>query len=76
MSFNKKLIWSGLGWVMGGPLGAILGYAFASMNKNSNVSWKQLNPRKNYNTRTTANDFVMVSTVSQYLFLPSSCSKT
>ena len=31
---------------MGGPLGAILGYAFASMNKDSNVSWKQLNPVK------------------------------
>jgi len=60
MSFNKKLIWSGLGWVMGGPLGAILGYAFASMNKDSNVSWKQLNPSKNYNARTTANDFAMV----------------
>ena len=60
MSFNKKLIWSGLGWVMGGPLGAILGYAFASMNKDSNLSWKQLNPSKSYNPRTTANDFAMV----------------
>ena len=60
MSFNKKLIWSGLGWVMGGPLGAILGYAFATMNKNSNVNWKQLNPSKKYNARTTANDFAMV----------------
>ena len=36
----KKLIWSGLGWVMGGPIGAILGYAFASMDKNSNMNWK------------------------------------
>ena len=34
MSFNKKLLWGGLGWVMGGPIGAILGYAFASMNEN------------------------------------------
>ena len=60
MSFNKKLIWSGLGWVMGGPLGAILGYAFASMNKDSKVGWKQLDSNKNYNTPTTANDFAMV----------------
>ena len=42
MSFNKKLIWSGLGWVMGGPLGAILGYAFASMNKNSNMKLEKI----------------------------------
>ena len=60
MSFNKKLIWSGLGWVMGGPVGAILGYAFASMNKNSNMNWKKLNHHENYNPRTTANDFAMV----------------
>ena len=60
MSFNKKLIWSGLGWVMGGPIGAILGYAFASMDKNSNMNWKKLNRHKNYNTRTTASDFAMV----------------
>ncbi len=60
MSFNKKLIWSGLGWVMGGPVGAILGYAFASMDKNSNMNWKKLNRHENYNSRTTASDFAMV----------------
>ena len=60
MSFNKKLIWSGLGWVMGGPVGAILGYAFASMDKNSNMNWKKLNHHENYSTRTTASDFAMV----------------
>ena len=32
MSLNKKILWGGLGWVMGGPIGAILGYAFASMS--------------------------------------------
>lgn len=32
MSLNKKLIWGGLGWVIGGPIGAILGYTYASMN--------------------------------------------
>ena len=35
MSLNKKLLWGGLGWVFGGPIGAILGYTYASMsNKN------------------------------------------
>ncbi len=32
MSLGKKLLWGGLGWAMGGPIGAILGYAFASMS--------------------------------------------
>ncbi|MFQ6605532.1 MAG: TerB family tellurite resistance protein [Fidelibacterota bacterium] len=32
MSLGKKLIWGGLGWALGGPIGAILGFAFASMS--------------------------------------------
>ena len=32
MSLNKKLLWGGLGWVFGGPIGAILGYTYASMS--------------------------------------------
>ena len=31
MSFNKKLLWGGLGWAIGGPIGAIMGYALGSM---------------------------------------------
>ena len=32
MSFNKKLLWGGLGWVFAGPIGAILGYTYASIS--------------------------------------------
>jgi DnaJ like chaperone protein len=32
MALGKKLLWSGLGWAMGGPIGAILGYAFAAFS--------------------------------------------
>lgn len=32
MSIGKKLLWGGLGWAMGGPIGALLGYAFASFS--------------------------------------------
>ncbi len=32
MTLGKKILWSGLGWAMGGPIGAILGYAFASLS--------------------------------------------
>ena len=34
MSLGKKLFWGSLGWVMGGPIGGILGYAIASMSDN------------------------------------------
>ena len=60
MSLNKKLIWGGLGWVMGGPLGAILGYAFASMNQKSNTQWNRLNNKSQYNIQTNSNDFAML----------------
>lgn len=33
MGIGKKLLWGGLGWAMGGPIGAILGYAFASLSE-------------------------------------------
>ena len=33
MSGNyKKWIWGGLGWAIGGPIGAILGYSLGSIN--------------------------------------------
>ena len=34
MSFGKKLMWGSLGWVLGGPIGGILGYAAASLYAN------------------------------------------
>ena len=33
MSLNKKLLWGGLGWAIAGPIGAILGYTYASMKE-------------------------------------------
>ena len=53
MSFNKKLLWGGLGWVFGGPIGAILGYTYASM---SNKNPKQISGRSN---STKHGDFVV-----------------
>ena len=29
MSVGKKILWGGLGWVLGGPIGAIVGYSLA-----------------------------------------------
>lgn len=34
MALGKKLFWGSLGWVLGGPIGGILGYAAASLYDN------------------------------------------
>lgn len=34
MALGKKLFWGSLGWVLGGPIGGILGYAAASLYNN------------------------------------------
>ena len=53
MSFNKKLLWGGLGWVFAGPIGAILGYTYASMSNDQSTQWGQ--PR----SQTKHGDFVI-----------------
>ena len=52
MSLNKKLLWGGLGWAIAGPIGAILGYTYASMKEGQ--SYIQ-SPK----SRTKHGDFVM-----------------
>ncbi|MEC9436777.1 MAG: TerB family tellurite resistance protein [Candidatus Neomarinimicrobiota bacterium] len=32
MNVRKKMFWGGLGWVLGGPIGAIIGYSMAGMS--------------------------------------------
>ena len=32
MSVGKKMLWGGLGWALGGPIGAIIGYSLAGMS--------------------------------------------
>jgi len=32
VSVGKKMLWGGLGWALGGPIGAIIGYSLASMS--------------------------------------------
>ena len=59
MSFNKKLLWGGLGWVVAGPIGAILGYAYGSMNsypKNENFG---SSTGRRYSPKTRHGDFVI-----------------
>ncbi len=65
MPFSKKLLWGGLGWVMGGPIGAILGYAFASMSENQSAQWTGSTRRGSAYSQTKSADFmVAISTPS------------
>ena len=56
MSLNKKLFWGGLGWVLGGPIGGILGYAWASMSDSSSMKNFQNNIS---NPNTQPGDFIV-----------------
>ena len=56
MSLNKKLFWGGLGWVLGGPIGGILGYAWASMSGDSTLKDYKGHYSK---SRTQSGDFIV-----------------
>ncbi len=56
MSLNKKLFWGSLGWVLGGPIGGILGYAWASMSGEGSLK----DYKKHYSkSRTQSGDFIV-----------------
>ena len=59
MSFNKKLLWGGLGWVVAGPIGAILGYAYGSMNEEPKIESFGSSSRRGYAPKTRHGDFVI-----------------
>lgn len=59
MSFNKKLLWGGLGWVVAGPIGAILGYAYGSMNAEPKVENFGSSSGRGYAPKTSHGDFVI-----------------
>ncbi|MBC8311833.1 MAG: TerB family tellurite resistance protein [Candidatus Marinimicrobia bacterium] len=46
MASWKKLLWGGIGWSLGGPIGAILAYSFASMADGGNQAFTQSRPYK------------------------------
>ena len=56
MSLNKKLFWGGLGWVLGGPIGGILGYAWASVSDSGSMIGYQKNIK---NPNTQPGDFIV-----------------
>ena len=56
MSLNKKLFWGGLGWVLGGPIGGILGYAWPSMSDSGSIKGYKKNIS---NPNTQPGDFIV-----------------
>lgn len=40
MRVGKKILWGGLGWVLGGPIGAIIGYSLAGFTGQPNSNYQ------------------------------------
>ncbi len=58
MSVGKKFLWGSLGWVLGGPIGAIIGYSLASMGGPQAGTYSTGYPSKGY-PKTHAGDFMV-----------------
>ena len=58
MNVGKKMLWGGLGWVLGGPIGAIIGYSLAGFTDQSSGGYS---PNYQYTKypQTQAGDFII-----------------
>ena len=58
MSVGKKILWGGLGGVLGGPIGAIVGYSLAGITGQSMNSYGSSYQRRQY-PQTQPGDFIV-----------------
>lgn len=58
MSLGKKMLYGGLGWALGGPIGAIIGYSLASISGKQNFNFSGSYQSKGY-PRTQPGDFIV-----------------
>ena len=58
MSVGKKILWGGLGWVLGGPIGAIVGYSLAGISGKSMNNYGSNYQRSQY-PQTQPGDFIV-----------------
>ncbi len=57
MSLGKKILWGGLGWAMGGPIGAVIGFAFAALSDQAPQKYRSAQQRSTI-PRTSTIDFM------------------
>ena len=58
MNLGKKMLWGGLGWALGGPIGAIIGYSFASISGQSSANYGGAYQNRVY-PKTQPGDFIV-----------------
>ena len=58
MNLGKKMLWGGLGWALGGPIGAIIGYSFASMSGQYTTNYSSGYQNRAY-PKTQPGDFIV-----------------
>ena len=58
MSVGKKILWGGLGWVLGGPIGAIVGYSLAGITGQSMNNYGSSYQKREY-PNTQPGDFIV-----------------
>lgn len=57
MNIRKQILWGGLGWVLGGPIGAIIGYSLGSMKGQAGSATNYFNSNAYPNTQ--PGDFIV-----------------
>ena len=58
MSLGKKMLWGGLGWALGGPIGAIIGYSLAGMTGQAGGAYGSAYQSRGY-PQTQPGDFIV-----------------
>jgi DnaJ like chaperone protein len=58
VNLGKKMLWGGLGWALGGPIGAIIGYSFASMSGQNTTNYNDGYQNRVY-PKTQPGDFIV-----------------
>ncbi len=58
MSVGKKMLWGGLGWALGGPIGAIIGYSLAGMSGQASGAYGGAYQSRGY-PQTQPGDFIV-----------------
>ena len=59
MALGKKLLWGGIGWITGCPIGAIIGYTVASIHNDNQGTNRQYHSYQRQYPQTKPGDFIV-----------------